>query len=152
MFRKCPLCGEKLVNNKCPFCGYVYREATWSQRTTACEECLAPEIPLTDEPVRDPDHDAACEKRHASVSVKPNKSEFVKTRTINGKPVLAKKSLLILTFVFGWSGIQRFMTGKYITGVIYLLTFGLQGIGWILDIFLVATGHFRDKSGRYIRQ
>lgn len=52
----------------------------------------------------------------------------------------AKKSLLIsylLLFCFGWFGIHRFYLGKWLSGFIYLGTFGLLGIGVLLDIFIL---------------
>jgi hypothetical protein len=33
-------------------------------------------------------------------------------------------------------------------GVLYLLTLGLFGIGWIIDIFMIATNHYKDNLGR----
>ncbi|MEM6363218.1 MAG: TM2 domain-containing protein [Planctomycetota bacterium] len=40
----------------------------------------------------------------------------------------------LLTIFLGVFGAHRFYMGKIITGVIYLLTGGLMGIGWIYDI------------------
>jgi len=58
---------------------------------------------------------------------------------------------LILTIVLGWMGIHRFYVGKAGTGILYLLTFGFLGIGWIIDIIMVASGSFTDKSGAWIK-
>lgn len=43
---------------------------------------------------------------------------------------------LIATIFLGWSGIHKFMDGKYALGVLYLLTFGVFCLGWFLDVLL----------------
>ena len=43
-------------------------------------------------------------------------------------------SWLLLAFL-GLLGFHRFYLGKWITGIIYLLTGGLLGIGWLYDLF-----------------
>jgi TM2 domain-containing membrane protein YozV len=42
-----------------------------------------------------------------------------------------------LLWLFGFTGSHRFYYGKPVSGTIYLLTFGLFGIGWIVDLFLI---------------
>lgn len=42
-----------------------------------------------------------------------------------------------LTWLFGFLGSHRFYYGKPITGTIWFFTFGLLGIGWIVDFFLI---------------
>lgn len=46
---------------------------------------------------------------------------------------------LLLSFFFGWFGAHKFYEGKIIMGLIYLFTFGLFGIGNLID-FLVLLG------------
>ena len=41
---------------------------------------------------------------------------------------------ILLTF-FGLFGIHRFYMGKVVTGIVCLLTGGLFGIGWLLDLW-----------------
>ena len=40
-------------------------------------------------------------------------------------------------WIFGFLGAHRFYFGKPISGTIYLLTLGLLGIGWLVDLFLM---------------
>lgn len=44
------------------------------------------------------------------------------------------KTRLLVTIFLGWAGIHRFLDHKIVTGILYLCTFGLCGIGWIVDI------------------
>jgi hypothetical protein len=59
-------------------------------------------------------------------------------------------TVLLLTIFLGFWGIHRFVVGKVGTGVLYVFTYGLFFIGWIVDIISVATGTFTDKQGRRI--
>jgi TM2 domain-containing membrane protein YozV len=47
------------------------------------------------------------------------------------------KSIGYLLWIFGFTGAHRFYYGKQITGTIWFLTFGLLGIGWLVDFFLI---------------
>lgn len=40
-----------------------------------------------------------------------------------------------LLWVFGFLGAHRFYYGKKVSGVIYLCTLGLLGVGWLFDLF-----------------
>lgn len=42
-----------------------------------------------------------------------------------------------ILWIFGFSGAHRFYFGKPVTGTIWFLTFGLLGIGWLIDLFLI---------------
>lgn len=46
---------------------------------------------------------------------------------------------LILSIIFGWIGVDRFMMGKVGTGILKLITFGGLGIWWLIDLILIAT-------------
>ena len=49
-------------------------------------------------------------------------------------PVDYTVAWILLTF-FGLFGIHRFYMGKVVTGIVYLLTGGLFGIGWLFDLW-----------------
>jgi TM2 domain-containing membrane protein YozV len=53
-----------------------------------------------------------------------------------------------LCLFLGYCGIHRFYVGKIGTGIIWLLTMGFFGIGWILDLIIILFGGFRDKAGQ----
>ena len=40
----------------------------------------------------------------------------------------------LLTFFGGWMGLHKFAQKKIGMGFLYLFTFGLFGIGWVIDI------------------
>lgn len=53
-----------------------------------------------------------------------------------------------ILWIFGFLGAHRFYFGRPISGTIYLFTFGLLGIGWIIDLFLMP-GLERDADLRF---
>ena len=61
--------------------------------------------------------------------------------------IMSKTAAIVLTVFLGYLGVHRFLAGKIGTGVIWLLTGGCLGIGWIVDIIMVCTGKFMRKDG-----
>ena len=73
----------------------------------------------------------------------------------NGLEQVSPKSktvTLLLAIFLGIFGIHRFYAGKYISGVVYLFTYGVFYCGWILDIILIIMGKFKDKNGLPIKK
>lgn len=56
---------------------------------------------------------------------------------------------LLLAIFFGYLGIHRMYLGHIGMGVLYLLTGGLCGIGYLVDIILILTGNLKPKKGEY---
>ena len=65
---------------------------------------------------------------------------------------MEKTPALLITIFVGELGIHRFMAGKIGTGIIWLLTCGCFGIGWIIDIIKICLGTFTDNVGVPLRK
>lgn len=57
---------------------------------------------------------------------------------------------LLLSALLGFWGIHRFYANKPVSGVVWLLTCGCLGVGYIIDIITIASGTFKDGSGAVI--
>ncbi|HVB73456.1 MAG TPA: TM2 domain-containing protein [Ktedonobacteraceae bacterium] len=55
---------------------------------------------------------------------------------------------VLLCQFFGTLGIHRFYTGRIVSGIFQLLTFGGCGIWTLIDLIMIITGDFKDKYGR----
>jgi TM2 domain-containing membrane protein YozV len=63
------------------------------------------------------------------------------------------KTIGYILWLFGFTGSHRFYYGKPISGTIWFFTFGLFGIGWLIDLFLIPgmdrRADLRFQAGRY---
>jgi TM2 domain-containing membrane protein YozV len=55
---------------------------------------------------------------------------------------------LLLCFFFGYLGFHRFYVGKVGTGLLWLITGGLFGVGAFIDFFVILFGGFKDSNGQ----
>jgi len=122
MAGKCPCCGALIEGDKCDYCGYIVPNPN---NISGQPIIINNNITQTVEPER--------------------KSEFKRPPSDR-----SKTAALILCILLGWLGVHQFYAGKKGMGVLYIFTVGLCCIGWWVDIFLIATGKFKDSMGCYI--
>jgi TM2 domain-containing membrane protein YozV len=53
-----------------------------------------------------------------------------------------------LLWIFGFTGAHRFYFGKPVTGTLWFCTFGLLGVGWLVDLLLMP-GLKRSATERF---
>ena len=68
-------------------------------------------------------------------------SEMEWSMEINSNQMSKKNrnTTLVLCYLLGFIGVHYFYVGRIGRGVLYLCTLGLFGIGWIIDMILIAT-------------
>ncbi|MBI3541855.1 MAG: TM2 domain-containing protein [Deltaproteobacteria bacterium] len=54
-----------------------------------------------------------------------------------------------LYWIFGFIGAHRFYYGRPISGTIWFFTFGLCGVGWLVDLFLIPSME-READRRFV--
>lgn len=132
MSTKCPVCGAPLDEGKCSYCGYADKAQVQENKN----------INQLAEP-------AETEREQPAISSDSSLNHMGITPGISKK---SKTTALLLCIFLGGFGVHRFYVGKVGTGILYLITAGFCGIGWIVDIILVATGSFKDEFGLPLRQ
>ena len=58
----------------------------------------------------------------------------------------------LLCLFCGGLGVHRYYVGKIGTGILYTLTLGLFGIGYLVDFIKILCGKFTDKDGNLIQR
>jgi hypothetical protein len=119
MDNKCPNCGGSIENGKCIYCG--------------TSVATAPAYVRAPEPI------------YSQSYVQPQ--PVIINNFAPQQSTKSKTTTLLLAIFLGYFGIHRFYVGKVGTGLIWLFTWGIFGVGWIVDIIMIATGSFNDSHG-----
>lgn len=105
------------------------------ERTKFCKHCGGK---IAEDAVICPLCGCQVEQISSTASQQPNIVINNANTNVNGhsEHALSKGTALLLCFFLGFLGAHKFYEGKTGMGILYLLTFGLFGIGWGID-FLV---------------
>lgn len=142
----CPECGKEISEKaqNCPNCGYLFEKMKFCKfcgekilaDSVVCSKC-GRQVENVDNKnggitINNVSNSSASASSAASSNAE-SKDEKRKPKEIN------KTVALILCIFFGYFGAHKFYEGRSGMGILYILTFGLLGIGWIADIIIIAT-------------
>lgn len=133
----CPECKREISDTarNCPHCGYSFEKMKFCK---FCGEKI-------------PEDSIICVKCGRQVeNTTPNKGIVINNvANASARPSyppivrqpkqVDKVVALILCILFGYLGVHKFYEGSAGMGLLYLFTFGLFGIGWFVDIIIIAT-------------
>ena len=131
MATKCPLCGAPMEEDSCGYCGYKDKKVNVQENMEYGSQQQGEFV-------------------NTNINQDINVHVHVNEDVIFGVSKKNKTVALLLAIFLGGIGAHRFYVGKGGTGIIYLLTGGIFGIGWIVDIIMIATGRFKDEFGLQI--
>lgn len=150
---KCPECGKEISDKalSCPNCGYSFEKTKFCQ---FCGEKIPEDSIICVKCGRQVENISQNQNANGGITINnvsnssSNSSASAasaassKTQTPIITPPLRrvdKRTSLLLCVFLGYFGAHKFYEGKTGMGIIYLLTVGLFGIGWIADIIAIAT-------------
>lgn len=124
MAAKCPVCGAPMQDDTCEYCGHSEKKPIEPTvyATNISQQPIQPQI-IINNPA-------------------PNNMGVIPGVSRKNKIVA-----LLLCIFLGYFGAHKFYVGKVGMGILYLFTMGFFGIGWLIDIILIATGSFKDEFG-----
>ena len=143
----------KLVKLICPNCG-AKLETDGSLKKAFCQYCGT--ALLVDHEKRNMEWDNAEEAGYQFERgrMKAQQEAYQQSYPYDNYSAYSDKdrvTALLLCFFLGIFGAHHFYAGRTGMGLLYLFTAGLFGIGWLVDIILIACGSFKDRWGRYIK-
>ena len=160
---RCPYCDslENSASKYCPKCGMIT-----TQQDTSCAYCgavfqSAPNYEAANQSTAQTQNTSTTNSGPSYqqpqgqtippyVSSQPPRVTYQNTNNSGRIQQQGDRSFLVtllLCVFLGYMGIHRFYTKNYIAGIIQLLTGGMCGIWWLIDLILIAVGTYRDGDG-----
>ena len=134
---RCPSCGANVNGAFCEYCGAKMPAERIETQTIHADHVVVNNYYYPELQQRAGSDGSGFGSQRVNLNAGFAPSTSPKSRTI----------ALLLCFFLGFFGAHRFYAGRYLRGVIYLFTFGVFGIGWLVDLVLIILGRMRDRSG-----
>lgn len=127
---KCPNCGASIYDdvNRCQYCGSYISS---NQHTSTAQQPQQPVVVNVYQQAQ-PQQETVVHHVYQTETLRSPKSRLV---------------ALLLCFFLGTLGFHKFYLGRVGMGVLYLCTFGLCGIGVLVDFLVLLFGSPRDSHG-----
>jgi hypothetical protein len=157
----CASCGAPLIRYHCycPKCGKEF-----ASETHFCSKCGTATVPAPKPagftPAQQPSPDSNINRPVPQPVPQPAPQPGPQTVNVvinqpvpgvGGTSLKSKLTAALLCFFLGEFGIHRFYVGKAGTGILWLFTAGLFGIGWLVDFIMILCGDFTDQYGLFIK-
>ena len=157
----CNTCGTRIseMATLCPKCGQDPRGPTnrqWLKQQQAAQSQKMIQIVPATRPTKYCQScgqvvDAQCVIcPHCGVQIAPMQNMTTRSTASGTDSEKSRLIALLLCLLLGNLGIHRFYVGKTGTGVLWLFTLGLIGIGSLVDLIMIIAGTFTDKDGYYL--